>query len=140
MKAARNETIRVLVVAVLCLVLGCAVNVLAKEQDRPCKADVSKFCANVEAGEGRIMACLDKHKEELSPACKDRITNVVKEAKRLGSDCWDDITTHCPVTKPGEGRIISCLEEHERLGGGSPYGKLTPMCANKLSQLRKEVK
>ena len=35
-----------------------------------CKADVQKFCANLEKGKGVIRTCLESHKTELSDACK----------------------------------------------------------------------
>lgn len=35
-----------------------------------CAADVAKFCAKVEKGEGRIVKCLKGHEKEIAPACK----------------------------------------------------------------------
>ncbi len=35
-----------------------------------CEADIEKHCAKVEAGEGRIIKCLEKHEAELSQRCK----------------------------------------------------------------------
>jgi hypothetical protein len=35
-----------------------------------CKADVVKFCSDVQHGGGRIMQCLKAHKDELSEGCK----------------------------------------------------------------------
>ena len=35
-----------------------------------CRADVVKFCADVQHGGGRIMQCLKAHKDELSEGCK----------------------------------------------------------------------
>jgi len=40
----------------------------------PCVSAVQKFCTNVPIGEGRRIACLAKHKSQLTPACKERLT------------------------------------------------------------------
>ena len=34
-----------------------------------CKADVARLCPGVQMGEGRIIACLKEHKEEVSIGC-----------------------------------------------------------------------
>jgi len=36
---------------------------------RPCAADVERFCKDVHPGEGRVLKCLDAHAAELSAAC-----------------------------------------------------------------------
>jgi hypothetical protein len=38
-----------------------------------CDADVTKLCAGVQPGGGRIMQCLRQHKTEVSDACKQAI-------------------------------------------------------------------
>ena len=35
-----------------------------------CKDDIAKHCAKVEAGEGRVIKCLEKHDAKLSQSCK----------------------------------------------------------------------
>ena len=35
-----------------------------------CKADIAKYCANVPHGTGAVPACLAKHKDKLTTACK----------------------------------------------------------------------
>ena len=41
-----------------------------------CENDLEKYCANVPAGEGRLLACLDKNEKKVSKRCKQ----AVKEA------------------------------------------------------------
>ncbi len=41
-----------------------------------CENDLEKYCANVPAGEGRLLACLDKNEKKVSNRCKQ----AVKEA------------------------------------------------------------
>jgi len=38
-----------------------------------CQADVSRFCADMKPGHGRIVACLSQHSAELSDACKAQL-------------------------------------------------------------------
>ena len=38
-----------------------------------CKADLQKFCADVKPGEGRGLACLNKHDKDVSQTCKDAL-------------------------------------------------------------------
>lgn len=35
-----------------------------------CLADFEKYCPGVEPGGGRVMACLSKHLDQLTPQCK----------------------------------------------------------------------
>ena len=41
-----------------------------------CQADIGKLCANVQGGEGRILECLDSHKESVSAKCKQAVADV----------------------------------------------------------------
>ena len=128
----------VVLAAALWLTLGYTVNGSAQEAN-PCSADLNKFCKDVKAGEGRIAACLENNQTQLSPACKNHLDKVTKEAKKMGGDCYDDIMLFCPVTKPGQGRIIACLEAKRLQGTNPPYGQLTSSCANWLLQRKKEA-
>ena len=38
-----------------------------------CKTDLQKFCADVRPGEGRGLACLNKHDKDVSQTCKDAL-------------------------------------------------------------------
>lgn len=38
-----------------------------------CKPDLQKFCADVKMGEGRGLACLNKHEKDVSQTCKDAL-------------------------------------------------------------------
>ncbi|HVO22435.1 MAG TPA: cysteine rich repeat-containing protein [Candidatus Margulisiibacteriota bacterium] len=38
-----------------------------------CKDDLLKYCGDVEVGNGRVKACLDKHEKALSEKCKDAL-------------------------------------------------------------------
>ena len=45
-----------------------------------CQADIVKLCANVQAGEGRILECLDSQKETVSAPCKQAVADVFEKS------------------------------------------------------------
>ncbi len=90
-----------------------------------CKADAKKFCSDVKAGGGRLMACLKQHEAELSAECKESREGrktAVKAArenhkeelkqnnKEIHQACKEDAAKLCPDIKPGGGRIIKCMK------------------------------
>ncbi len=54
-------------------------------RSRPCRADVQKFCGDVQRGEGRIVACMKSHEAELSPACHDAFVAHEKAHPNAGA-------------------------------------------------------
>ena len=98
----------------------------AQHRKGPCADDVAKFCKDVQPGGGRVAHCLKQHEQELSPACKQRAAEVKKRGKEFREACEDDVIKFCGDVKPGEGRIIKCLKQHEQ--------ELTPDCKSKMQQ------
>ncbi len=41
-----------------------------------CRADLTSFCSDVQPGQGRVMACMEKNKEKVSARCKQAIKDV----------------------------------------------------------------
>ncbi len=41
-----------------------------------CAEDMNKLCSSVKAGEGRLLACLDKNKKKVSDRCNQAIKDV----------------------------------------------------------------
>jgi hypothetical protein len=60
--------------AVLVVVTGFSTTafaqVLTSEMRSACKADFEKYCAGTTPGGGRIIACLNKQRDQLGEACK----------------------------------------------------------------------
>jgi hypothetical protein len=50
----------------------------AADQRGACKADYEKFCAGTEPGRGRVVACLNKQRDQLSDACKKALDSRKK--------------------------------------------------------------
>ncbi len=90
----------------------------------PCAEDAAKFCKEVQPGGGRILNCMKEHENDLSPACKQHIAQVKERVKEAQAACQDDVMRFCQDVKPGGGRIIRCLKEHE--------SELSPDCKAKV--------
>ena len=43
---------------------------LSAEQRAACQADYNKYCKGIMPGGGRIIACLNKQRDQISDACK----------------------------------------------------------------------
>jgi hypothetical protein len=41
-----------------------------------CREDLQKYCSSVKPGEGRLLDCMDKKKNELSERCRQAIVDV----------------------------------------------------------------
>ncbi len=41
-----------------------------------CRDDLTKFCANIQPGQGRLMACMEKNEKQVSGRCKQALKDV----------------------------------------------------------------
>jgi hypothetical protein len=55
--------------------LSAAITYVARE----CKTDIETHCNRVEVGNGKILACLLEHEEEIAESCKTAIADTVGE-------------------------------------------------------------
>ncbi len=89
-----------------------------------CASEISRYCADVSKGRGRISACLVGQMGRLGPAClpevqavgQSRLTpssvrKIFNPAFRapLPEACAAPAAQFCPGMKPGEGRVFACL-------------------------------
>jgi hypothetical protein len=52
---------------------------MTAEQRSACMGDYEKFCKGVAPGGGRIIACLAKESDKITPACKKVLTAAEKK-------------------------------------------------------------
>ena len=63
------------------VILACAIGVCGQafaqtptpDQRGACGADYQKYCTGTQPGGGRVVACLNGHRDQLSAACKKAI-------------------------------------------------------------------
>jgi hypothetical protein len=87
-----------------------------------CPSEISRYCSDVNEGEGRIVACLVGQMGRLSPTCltdvqeqgamsPDSVRMIFNPAFRasLPKACAEPAAQFCPDMTPGEGRVFACL-------------------------------
>ncbi len=90
-----------------------------------CKTEIDTYCKGVRPGEGRILACLYAFQEKLSTRCEYALYDAAAQLEQavaaltyLANECRDDLKTFCSAVKPGEGRLIECIDKNkEKISG-----------------------
>jgi hypothetical protein len=65
--------------AMLCLSQAASAQELTAEQRSACMGDYEKYCKGVAPGGGRIIACLAKESDKITPACKKVLAAAEKK-------------------------------------------------------------
>lgn len=85
-----------------------------------CQQELTTYCKDVTPGEGRIIACLYAFQDKLTPRCEYALYDSVSQLDRtltnlsyVIGECRDDLKTLCSAVKPGEGRMLDCLDKNE---------------------------
>jgi hypothetical protein len=69
----------ILMVALLCISQAALAQELTAAQRNACMGDYEKYCKDVTPGGGRIIACLAKSSDKLTPACKKVLADAEKK-------------------------------------------------------------
>ena len=84
-----------------------------------CQKDIETYCKGVKPGEGRILACLYAYQDKLSSRCEYALYDAAAQLERaitaltyLASECKEDLKAYCSDVKPGEGRLINCIDKN----------------------------
>ena len=106
---------------------ACKANIAKfREGAQSCEADVQRLCPGTKAGPERHR-CMQQHKDEVSAECREFFAGVMErrgEAREAMRACRGDAQKLCKDVKPGEGRILECLKQHQ--------GELSPGCAAQI--------
>ena len=99
--------------AFIALLCASAVSTIAHTKERPCDADVLKYCADDLKGPAEVGKCLKEHEADLTDTCKAVLTQMnehfAKKMQDNGGACAEDAKTLCADIKPGGGAIVRCL-------------------------------
>ena len=92
-----------------------------------CASEISRYCADVSKGRGRISACLMGQMGRLGPACRPEVQAVAQSRqtpsyvrKALNSSfraplpeaCAAPAAQFCPGMRSGGGGVFACLYAH----------------------------
>ena len=107
---------------------------LAEQVLEGCKTELKTWCESVTPGEGRLLACLYAHEDQLSGQCEFALYDAAARLERainaltfVASECRSDIESQCAGVKAGEGRIIECLNKNA--------GKLSKVCNQAMADV-----
>ena len=101
---------------------GCATSKhpLADIVAKGCENEITTYCKEVTPGEGRVLACLYAHEDKLSGQCEYALYDAVAQLERaltaltyVANECRDDMMNYCADIKPGEGRLLQCLDRND---------------------------
>lgn len=107
---------------------------LAEQVMEGCKTELENWCQSVTPGEGRLLACLYAHEDQLSGQCEFALYDAAARLERainaltfVASECRGDIESLCAGVEAGEGRIIECLNKNA--------GKLSKPCNQAMADV-----
>lgn len=93
-----------------------------------CAADIQKFCAGIEHGQGKVFQCLEENRDSLEAGCRAQLDRTRSRMRRGMKVCRQDIQKHCADVKRGQGRIYQCLKANE--------DSLTEACKAHIQDIR----
>jgi hypothetical protein len=97
----------------------------------PCAETVTKYCGDVVPGGGRLMKCLNDHRDDQSMACRDWLQDQNKSLKEMNTSCSEEISRLCSFDTADSVRIYRCLEDN--------YITLKSDCREKLREIRERL-
>ena len=96
-----------------------------------CDKELKTYCKDVTPGDGRGLACLYAFSDKLSAQCEYALYDAAAQLERAinalayaANECRDDLTKYCADIKPGQGRLLQCIEKND--------AKVTARCKQAL--------
>ena len=90
-----------------------------------CKIEIENYCSQVTPGQGRVLACLYAHEDKLSGKCEYALYDAAVQLERavaalsyVANECDADLEKYCGSIAPGKGRLLECLEKHDKKVSG----------------------
>lgn len=84
-----------------------------------CKKELEIYCKDVTPGEGRLLACLYAYEDKLSVRCEYSLYDAAAQLERaiaaltyVANECRGDLKAYCSDVKPGEGRLLQCIDKN----------------------------
>ena len=117
----RYATVWMVVIGLVLVFSGVvsAQQTLIESVTKGCDKELKTYCKDVTPGEGRVLACLYAHSDKLSGQCEYALYDAAAQLERaltaltyVANECRDDLTKLCANIKPGEGRLLQCLDKN----------------------------
>ena len=97
-----------------------AQQMLVESVVKGCDKELKTYCKDVTPGEGRGLACLYAHSDKLSGQCEYALYDAAMQLERVinalayaANECRDDLKKFCSDIKPGEGRLMQCIDKND---------------------------
>jgi len=81
----------------------------AAPEPMACGDEIEKFCSHVTPGKLSLAVCLNENRESLSKECLAKVDKALVKIEEARKTCGADISKFCAEVKPGEGRVLNCL-------------------------------
>ena len=129
----RNAMVWMVVIGMVLVFSGVvsAQQTLVESVAKGCDKELKTYCKDVTMGEGRGLACLYAYSDKLSAQCEYALYDASVQLERAinalsyaVNECRDDLTKFCSNIKPGEGRLLQCLDMND--------AKVTARCKQAL--------
>ena len=91
-----------------------------KEVGEACEDDIQSICPDVKPGQGAVLRCLRDNLFSVSPGCRDVVKGAQEKAAEFEKACGKDARSFCKGIRPGEGRVLACLQSRK--------AELSPKC------------
>lgn len=110
-------------ICMICTIAGSASaqKPLLETVTKGCEKELTTYCKDVTPGEGRVLACLYAYGDKLSAKCEYALYDAASQLERAVAalsyavnECRDDLQKLCSGTKPGQGRLLNCLNKNEK--------------------------
>ena len=118
----RNAMVWMVVVSLVLVFSGVASaqQSLVDSVVKGCDKELKTYCKDVTPGEGRGLACLYAFSDKLSPQCEYALYDAAAQLERAinalayaANECREDLTKFCADIKPGQGRLLQCIEKND---------------------------
>jgi len=80
-----------------------------------CEAEIEQLCPDSAEGPGRAR-CLERRAKDLPLPCqsylRERFVKWKEDRSRTMAACQEDVRRLCATMRPGDGRVMQCLQEH----------------------------
>jgi cysteine rich repeat protein len=99
---------------------------VVKEVGEVCADDIQSLCADVKPGGGEVLRCLNASYFSLTPGCQEVVRGAREKAAEFQKACGKDAKKLCKGIRPGQGRVLACLESRK--------AELSPACQGMMAK------